>query len=103
MSKAKLVAVFITSAVVIDGKIVSPSDKPVDISEKLARNLLHRGKAKLATAESASGDDEKELADHTVKELKAILDEYGVEYDDKANKAALIELVEKAESEAEGE
>ena len=38
------------------------------------------------------------LSNHTNKELKAMLDEKGIEYDKKANKATLISLLEQAQS-----
>ena len=96
MAKREPIALIITSAVIIDGEITPASDKPIELDYKTAKNLLHRGKAELAT------NGEKPLEEHTVKELKEILDDYGVEYDGKANKADLIELVKIAEDD-EGE
>jgi hypothetical protein len=40
-------------------------------------------------------------AEPTVKQLMAMLDEKGIEYDKKANKAALLELYEKAKEKPE--
>lgn len=50
---------------------------------------------RLAEAETESGD--KTLKDLTNKELKALLDEKGIEYDARANKETLIKLLEGAE------
>lgn len=97
-SKAESVALVLTSGTVIDGEIRAKGFK-FDASRKEAKRLLARGKAVL-DAEDESG--EKELKDHTAKELKAILDDYGVEYDDKANKAELVKLIE-AEEQAQAE
>jgi hypothetical protein len=44
----------LTAAIAIAGALRTPNDKQgglVDVSEGLAKNLLHRGKARLATAE----------------------------------------------------
>lgn len=50
---AKQIKVKITSAVSIDGKIIAPG-RILDVDEPLAKNLLQRGRAELATA---AGDD----------------------------------------------
>lgn len=53
----KKIALNITSAVAIGGKIIVPSSdeaKGIMVDEPLAKNLLERGRAELATAE---GDD----------------------------------------------
>jgi hypothetical protein len=43
----------------------------------------------------------KTLSEFTVKELKSLLDEKGIEYDARANKATLIGLLEQKEKEPE--
>ena len=50
---AKQIKVKVTSAVAIDDKIITPG-KTLDVDEPLAKNLLQRGRAELATA---PGDD----------------------------------------------
>jgi hypothetical protein len=50
----KQVKIKITSAVSIGGEIKRPGTV-VSVAEELAKNLLHRGRAELATAE-ADGD-----------------------------------------------
>lgn len=47
------------------------------------------------TVEEAPGSEEVDLNELKVEELKALLDKEGIEYDSKAKKADLIELLEK--------
>ena len=60
----KQVKIKITSAIAIGGKIKTPGTI-VTVSEDIAKNLLHRGRAELATAaaegadEGADGGDDK--------------------------------------------
>ncbi len=51
---------------------------------------------KPVTPDEEGEDDDGEYSSWTVKELKAKLDELEVEYDSKANKTTLIELLEEA-------
>lgn len=50
MTKAKEIELKITSAIVINGDVVRPNTV-VTVSDREARNLLHRGKAELHVAE----------------------------------------------------
>lgn len=50
MTKAKEIKLKITSAIVINGEVVRP-DTFITVSDREARNLLHRGKAELAVAD----------------------------------------------------
>lgn len=56
MAKAKSFELVITSAVMIDGQMAKPRAK-VTVPEKLARNLLDRGKATLAKGEELPSDE----------------------------------------------
>lgn len=47
MAKAEKYELKVTSAITLDGKIV-PAGKKISVDHKIARNLLHRGKAELA-------------------------------------------------------
>lgn len=90
MSKAKEVALKITSAIVLDGEIVRPGTV-VSISDRAARNLLNRGKAELSV-----GDDEDtapDLGAMTVKELREFAGEKNIELPENAKKAELIDLI----------
>lgn len=65
MSKtANSVFLKLTSAIPVDGEIITAGNL-VEVDELLAKNLLHRGKAVLATAEDGvpAGDDEPDSAD----------------------------------------
>lgn len=99
----KKVALNITSAVAIGGKIIVPSSpdaKGILVEETLAKNLLHRGRAELATDnETDDDDDDKPLADMNVAELKTIANGLGIDGADGMKKAELIKAIEKAESE----
>ena len=103
----KKIAVNITAAVSIGGKIIAPSSpeaKGLELDEPLAKNLLHRGRAVLATAIAAPADDEDEdqdkpLEDMTVDELKKLAKTYSIEGADGMKKADLIAAIEKAEDE----
>lgn len=64
MAKAETFKLKVTSAITLDGAIVAPG-KVVNVDEKTAKNLLHRGKAELASggkpekAEGPIGTDSK--------------------------------------------
>ena len=45
----KTVWLRVSSAFLVGGKIARPGDPPVEVEESVARSLLHRGKATLAT------------------------------------------------------
>jgi len=47
-------------------------------------------------------ENEKKLAEPTNKELMALLDGLGIEYDKKSIKATLLELLKKAQGEPDG-
>lgn len=127
MAKDETYEVDITSAVVLDGEIVT-AGRTVRVDDKTARNLLHRGKARLAAGvpAPARGDgpigtdgrggavrqgaavpaDEPDaaapLSEHTVAELREIAGEYGIEGASGMRKAELIEAIEAAEEEDQG-
>ncbi len=62
----KKIALNITSAVAIGGRIIVPSSDEatgVLVDESLAKNLLERGRAELATAGDGDGDDAEDGGD----------------------------------------
>ncbi len=99
---AKKVKVKITSAVSIDGKIITPGETP-ELDEAIAKNLFHRKKAELATDETAEGLDDIPLDEMTVPQLKVVAKTLNIEGFGGMNKAALIEAIEKAEDEVVNE
>lgn len=94
----------LTSAVAIDGDIVR-AGALIEVSEAEAKNLLHRGKAVLATAEDGveQHEDENDGEDLSKWNKTALL-EYakaqGVEVSDGMTKAQIIEAIA-AKKEAE--
>lgn len=50
MTKAKEIAIKITSAIVLGGEVVRP-DTVITVTEREAKNLLQRGKAELAVSQ----------------------------------------------------
>ncbi|GHE88322.1 hypothetical protein GCM10016455_05570 [Aliiroseovarius zhejiangensis] len=55
MAKSKEnVDIKITSAIVVDGEVVKAGSE-ITVSDALARNLLHRGKAEVLTEDNAKG------------------------------------------------
>lgn len=57
-NEERTVEVVVTSAVVVGvGQIASPGKKPVEVTESVARDLLRRGKARLANADDALAED----------------------------------------------
>lgn len=59
MTKKKDVALKITVAVVIDGKIVRPGET-INVDDRLARNLLQRGRAVLSTDDKPKAEPKPE-------------------------------------------
>lgn len=88
----KLVNLKITSAIAIGGEIKT-AGTIVNVPEELAKNLMHRGRAELATA---AGDG---LGDKTVPELKAIAEELEIDGAANMKKGALIKAIEVAQTE----
>jgi len=95
---AKQIEIKLTSAVVIDGDIVTPGKK-VTVDEATAKNLMQRGKAELSTVKADDDGGEKPLGKMTVEELKAEAKELGIEGADSMNKAKLIAAIEEADDE----
>jgi len=101
---AKKIEIKLTSAVVIGGKIKTRGSV-VTVDEKLATNLLQRGKANLhdtiiaPIAGTFDGEDVEDapLDDHTVPELKEIAAQYEIDGVASMNKAQLIEAIQAAE------
>lgn len=94
-TKQETVDLMITSAVMINGKMVVPGkgDRSiVTVSSQVATNLLRRGKAALLTAEDVELDKLK------VDELQDIAAELEIEGRSGMNKAELIEAIEAAEA-----
>jgi hypothetical protein len=88
----KNVKIKITSAVAIGGEIKRPGTV-VTVAEELAKNLLHRGRADLATGEG------KPLSKMSADELKALAVTLEINGADGMKKAELIEYIELAQSE----
>lgn len=84
----KLVKIKITSAIAIAGKIVT-AGKRVEVAESMAKNLMERGRAELATA------DKKQSVD----DLKAQAADLGIEGYANMKKAELIAAIEAVQSE----
>lgn len=94
----------LTSAVAIDGQI-SRAGSLVEVSEPEAKNLLHRGKAVLATAEDGveqheDEDQGEDLSKLNKADLLALAKERGVEVSDGMTKPQIIDAIE-AKKEAE--
>lgn len=51
----------VTSAIVVGGEIAMPGEL-IEVTQAEAKNLLHRGKAELATAEDLPEAEDQELA-----------------------------------------
>jgi hypothetical protein len=88
----KQVKIKITSAVSIGGEIKRPGTV-VTVAEDLAKNLLNRGRAELATGE------DKPLSKMSADELKALAATLEIDGADSMKKAELIEYIELAQSE----
>ena len=87
----------LTSAVAFGG-VISKAGELVEVTEAEAKNLLHRGKAVLATAEDGveqSGEDDggEDLSKFTKEKLLEIAKNRGVEIASGANKAHIIEAI----------
>ncbi len=97
---SKMAELKITSAVVIAGKIVRPdqgNESIVTVDERVAKNLLDRGKAELTTADDDA--DDKPLDEYTVPQLKALAKDYKIDGADGMKKAELIAAIEAVEAE----
>lgn len=96
----------LTSAIVIDGQI-SRGGEIIEVSEIEAKNLLHRGKAVLATAADGvepakvhQEDDGQEIAQWPKQKLLDYAKKHGIEVADGMTRAKLVEIIE-AHEEAE--
>ena len=90
------VAVIITAAVVLEGKIVSPSKTPVLVPEALAQNLMHRNRATLVPVSDDASDDELDLEGMNLTQLKNEARELEVKGFSGMDKAQLIEAITEA-------
>lgn len=101
----KSYVLFLTSAIVVDGGIVK-AGQLVELSEPEAKNLLSRGKARLATADDGyeGADDESsgvDLSKLKKAQLQEIAKGHEIEFDDKTTVAQLIAAIEAKEAEEE--
>lgn len=101
----KSYVLFLTSAIVVDGGIVK-AGQMVELSEPEAKNLLSRGKARLATADDGyeGADDESsgvDLSKLKKAQLQEIAKGHEIEFDDKTTVAQLIAAIEAKEAEEE--
>lgn len=101
----KSYVLFLTSAIVVDGGIVK-AGQLVELSEPEAKNLLSRGKARLATADDGyeGADDESsgvDLSKLKKAQLQEIANGHEIEFDDKTTVAQLIAAIEAKEAEEE--
>lgn len=89
------------------GKMIVPitkKDGPIEIDPEREKELVEAGIAKYVEAEKQEkAEMEEELKDKKVDELKAIAEEMGIEYPDRAKKAELIALIEDEEAETDEE
>ena len=88
----------LTSALVIDGEVVRAGNL-VEVSEAEAKNFLHRGKARLATAEDGVPETAAEVETNLGKMTKAqLLDFAGTnqlcEVSDSMTKADILAAIE---------
>lgn len=103
----KSYVLFLTSAIVVDGGIVK-AGQLVELSEPEAKNLLSRGKARLATAddgyEGADNDGETsgvDLSRLNKTQLQEIAKGHEIAFEDSTTKAQLIAAIEAKEAEEE--
>ena len=89
MSTNKKFALTLTSAVCLDGKVV-PANEEVSVPEKIAKNLLRRGKAVLADSQPEAEED---LDGMKVAELRQVADDLGIEGHGDMKRAELIEAI----------
>lgn len=97
--QSKTFVLKLTSAIAMDGEIIKAGDL-VEVTEKEAKNLLHRGKGVLA-GEKELEQSAANLADLTVEALRKIADDAGVEGYRDLKKAELIAAIEAATEPAE--
>lgn len=96
----------LTSAVAIDGQIARAGSL-VELDEATAKNLLHRGKAVLATEEDGveqPGEDDAEAAELSKMNKAQLLEfcaQHGIQAADGMTKAQILEAITAAKQEAE--
>lgn len=99
----KTIFLILTSAIAIEGGICRAGEL-IEVDEREARNLLHRGKARLATAEDGAPvddeDDAPDLSRLNKAHLVELAESKGIEPGD-MTKAELVKAIEAAEQEAE--
>lgn len=95
MSKQSVFLV-LTSALVIDGEVIRAGTL-VEVSEREAKNFLHRGKARLATeADGAPKSDEKpetDLSRMSKAQLLAFAESNEIEVSENMTKAEIIAAI----------
>lgn len=91
------IKLIITSAIAIGGQIKTPGTE-VTVDEDLAKNLMHRGRAELAT-DGGQAKADKPLAEQTVPQLKALAATFDIEGAANMNKADLVAAIDEAQSE----
>lgn len=75
----KLFTLKLTSAIAIDGEVLT-KDTLVEVEEALAKNLLHRGKAVLATSDDGVDEgDDVDLSKLKKDQLLPLAEELGIE------------------------
>lgn len=101
---SKSIFLVLTSAIAIDGSICK-AGALVEVSELEAKNFLHRGKARLATAEDGVPERDEEEAPDVSKMNKAELLQFcaanNIEADNDMTKAKILEAIEAATLEGE--
>lgn len=102
---SKSIFLVLTSAIAIDGGICR-KDSLVEVSEMEAKNLLARGKARLATADDGapvddSSDELPDLSRFNKAQLLQFAAANEIEADEGMTKAQILEAIEAATKEAE--
>ena len=93
MSKPTIFLV-LTAAIVMDGEIV-PAGETIEVTEKEAKNLMHRGKAVLAEPDSQQGAPSvTDFNSLTVEALRKLADDAGIENYRDLRKADLVAALE---------
>lgn len=89
----------LSSAIALDGDVVRAGSL-VEVDEPTAKNLLHRGKATLATAEDGADDEDGvDLSKLNKAQLLEHAAANGVEADDSLTKAQIIAAIEAKQAE----
>ena len=102
---SKTIFLVLTSAIVISGGICRAGSL-VEVSELEAKNLLARGKARLATADDGapvvdSADDAPDLSKMNKAQLLQFCEANEIQADDGMTKAEILAAIEAATQEAQ--